>query len=194
MAIISLVYLGPCCLCRIHAATESARPNVLIVMPDDLSFADFTHFDSMAPRTPHVDALAASSVRLTNFHVSTTCSPTRAALLTGRYNKLLTKVEHPKWTFVDVDASDVRFTRPKNGGALYAIPLAWPKAGGMITIKSINERSLPGKIASVTLLAGAGELKFSRSAEGLRVELPKPPTTAADAARPLALKIMAAGL
>ncbi len=55
-------------------------------MPDDLSWDDFGASNPDGPRTPAVDALARSSVRLTDFHVSPTCSPTRAALLTGRYN------------------------------------------------------------------------------------------------------------
>ena len=62
------------------------RPNVLLVMPDDLSFGDFSYYNAQGPRTPNIDRLARESVRLTDFHVSPTCSPTRAALMTGRYN------------------------------------------------------------------------------------------------------------
>ena len=65
---------------------SSARPNVVLIMPDDLSWADFSAFDPKGPRTPNIDALVSTSVRLTDFHVSPTCSPTRAALMTGRYN------------------------------------------------------------------------------------------------------------
>jgi arylsulfatase A-like enzyme len=68
------------------AAGAAARPNVLIIMPDDISYDDFSRYNPAGPRTPHLDALAAESVRLTDFHVSPTCSPTRAALMTGRYN------------------------------------------------------------------------------------------------------------
>ncbi len=69
------------------AAEESGRKaNVVLIMPDDVSWGDFSVFNDYGPRTPRIDALARSSVQLTDFHVSPTCSPTRAALMTGRYN------------------------------------------------------------------------------------------------------------
>lgn len=58
------------------------KPNVVIVLADDLGFADLGCYGSEIA-TPHLDALAARGVRLTNFHVTPMCSPTRAALLTG---------------------------------------------------------------------------------------------------------------
>lgn len=61
-------------------------PNIVIIMPDDLSWDDFSYFNPAGAQTPAIDALARTSVRLTDFHVSPTCSPTRASLLTGRYN------------------------------------------------------------------------------------------------------------
>ena len=60
------------------------RPNVIFVMPDDISHNAFSYYKEKGPRTPHIDKLAEESVRLTDFHVSPSCSPTRAALLTGR--------------------------------------------------------------------------------------------------------------
>ena len=62
------------------------RPNVIFVMPDDVSHNAFSYFNSNGPRTPNIDKLAENSVRLTDFHVSPTCAPTRAALMTGRFN------------------------------------------------------------------------------------------------------------
>ena len=58
-------------------------PNVVIVLFDDLGFAHFGCFGSTL-NTPNIDALAANGLRYTNFHVTPLCSPTRAALLTGR--------------------------------------------------------------------------------------------------------------
>jgi len=60
----------------------SGKPNVLVVLVDDLGFADLGCFGSEID-TPHVDALASRGLRYTNFHVTPMCSPTRAALLTG---------------------------------------------------------------------------------------------------------------
>ncbi len=58
-------------------------PNVVIVLLDDTGFAQFGCYGSDID-TPNVDALARSGVQFTNFHVTPLCSPTRAALLTGR--------------------------------------------------------------------------------------------------------------
>lgn len=58
-------------------------PNVVVVLMDDLGFSQFGCYGSDID-TPHVDALAEGGLRYTNFHVTPLCSPTRAALLTGR--------------------------------------------------------------------------------------------------------------
>jgi arylsulfatase A-like enzyme len=58
-------------------------PNVLVVLLDDLGFSHFGCYGSDLP-TPNIDRLAAGGVRYSNFHVTALCSPTRAALLTGR--------------------------------------------------------------------------------------------------------------
>ncbi len=82
--VISLLWLALAMPCVSHAA--SGHPNVILAMPDDVSFNDFSFYNPSGPRTPNIDRLARQSVRLSDFHVSPTCSPTRAALLTGRYN------------------------------------------------------------------------------------------------------------
>ncbi|MGI9615484.1 MAG: arylsulfatase [Acidimicrobiales bacterium] len=58
-------------------------PNVLVILYDDLGFSHLNCFGSTL-QTPNADRLAAGGVRFTNFHVTPLCSPTRAALLTGR--------------------------------------------------------------------------------------------------------------
>jgi arylsulfatase A-like enzyme len=58
------------------------KPNVVVVLADDLGFADLGCYGSEID-TPHLDALAARGLQYTNFHVTPMCSPTRAALLTG---------------------------------------------------------------------------------------------------------------
>ncbi|MDG3002873.1 arylsulfatase [Paludisphaera mucosa] len=63
----------------------AARPNIVIVMPDDVGYGDFSFHGSPIVRTPNIDAFARESLRFTGFHVSPTCAPTRAALLTGRH-------------------------------------------------------------------------------------------------------------
>lgn len=62
------------------------RPNVLVILADDMGWSDIGPFGAVEIRTPHLDALAARGVRMTNFHVSPYCAPTRAMLLTGADN------------------------------------------------------------------------------------------------------------
>lgn len=59
------------------------RPNVVVVLLDDVGFAQLGCFGSSIS-TPAMDALAAGGIRYRNFHVAALCSPTRASLLTGR--------------------------------------------------------------------------------------------------------------
>lgn len=64
-------------------AARAARPNLLVIVWDDIGFGQFGCYGSPLA-TPHIDRLAAQGVRYTDFHVAPVCSPTRAALLTGR--------------------------------------------------------------------------------------------------------------
>ena len=66
-----------------HPGTDA--PNVVVVLLDDTGFAQFGCYGSDID-TPNVDRLAADGLQFTNFHVTPLCSPTRAALLTGRSN------------------------------------------------------------------------------------------------------------
>jgi arylsulfatase A-like enzyme len=63
-------------------APESNRPNILLVILDDIGFTDLGAYGSEI-RTPNFDAEAARGTMLTNFHVAPTCVPSRAMLLTG---------------------------------------------------------------------------------------------------------------
>lgn len=70
------------------AAPAAPRPNVVIILTDDLGYGDLGIYGSRAIATPRIDALAAAGVRLTDFHASdSVCTPSRAGLLTGRYAK-----------------------------------------------------------------------------------------------------------
>jgi len=67
-------------------AAEPARPNVVFVLTDDQGYGELGCHGNPIIRTPNLDRLHAHGVRLTNFHVDPTCSPTRSALMTGRYS------------------------------------------------------------------------------------------------------------
>ncbi len=68
------------------ASEAQARPNVLLIMTDDQGYGDLGFHGNSKLRTPNLDRLARESVRFKSFYVSPVCSPTRASLLTGRYN------------------------------------------------------------------------------------------------------------
>ena len=66
-----------------ESKAEPSRPNIVIVMIDDMGYGDLSCHGSPHIETPCLDTLHASSVRLTDFHVAPMCSPTRGQLLTG---------------------------------------------------------------------------------------------------------------
>ncbi len=65
--------------------TKKEKPNVIVVMTDDQGYGDLSCHGNPILKTPNLDKLHSESIRLTNFHVSPFCTPTRAALMTGRY-------------------------------------------------------------------------------------------------------------
>jgi arylsulfatase A-like enzyme len=69
------------------AQNAPARPpNVVLVITDDQGYGDLGCHGNPVLKTPNLDKLHSQSARLTNFHVDPTCSPTRSALMTGRYS------------------------------------------------------------------------------------------------------------
>ena len=69
-------------VCGRTFAAEATRPNILLILADDLGWSDLGCYGGEI-RTPHLDALAKNGLRLTQFYNSARCSPTRAAILTG---------------------------------------------------------------------------------------------------------------
>ncbi|MHC4658852.1 MAG: arylsulfatase [Planctomycetota bacterium] len=64
---------------------QANPPNVVLVITDDQGYGDLACHGNPVLKTPNLDKLHAQSIRLNNFHVCPTCSPTRASLMTGRY-------------------------------------------------------------------------------------------------------------
>jgi arylsulfatase A-like enzyme len=67
------------------AADPARRPNIVFILADDLGWADVGCYGADLHETPHIDRLAADSVRFTDAYAMPVCSPTRAAVLTGRH-------------------------------------------------------------------------------------------------------------
>jgi len=80
-----LSILPSCAGANRKAAAGRKRPNVVLVITDDQGYGDLACHGNPVIQTPNLDKLYTQSVRLTNFHVGPTCSPTRAGLMTGHY-------------------------------------------------------------------------------------------------------------
>ncbi|EMB15790.1 sulfatase family protein [Rhodopirellula europaea] len=81
IACIAVFYLANATL--LHAAD---RPNIILLLADDLGYGDLSCFGSPAVKTPHLDRLASEGLKCDRFYAgSAVCSPTRASVLTGRY-------------------------------------------------------------------------------------------------------------
>lgn len=67
-------------------AAEAQKPNVIVIMADDLGYGDLSCYGATEFETPHIDKLAAEGIRFTNGYCSaSTCTPTRYSFLTGTY-------------------------------------------------------------------------------------------------------------
>lgn len=76
----------PLALCAAEAGLEGTRPNYLIILADDHGYGDVSTYHASDVKTPNIDQIAAEGILFTSMRANcTVCSPSRAALLTGRY-------------------------------------------------------------------------------------------------------------
>ncbi|WP_245891534.1 arylsulfatase [Flavobacterium faecale] len=71
--------------CGIAFAQKTKRPNVILILTDDQGIGDLGCHGNPWLKTPNIDAFYNESVRMTDFHVTPLCTPTRGAIMTGRY-------------------------------------------------------------------------------------------------------------
>lgn len=82
-----IISLGLLLLLISHSAWSSERPNIIIMLSDNLGYGDLGSYGGGAIRgapTPEIDSLAEQGLRLTNFNVEAECTPSRSSLMTGR--------------------------------------------------------------------------------------------------------------
>ena len=105
-------FLAAAILGGLSADLSAAPPNVVLILIDDMGWTDLACYGSKFYETPNIDKLAASGVRLTQgYSACTVCSPTRAAVMTGKYPARLhitdwiaghqrpfAKLKPPEWT------------------------------------------------------------------------------------------------
>ena len=82
----AISFLGMSACVRTKSPAKSKRPNVILIVTDDQGYGDFGFIGNPLIKTPNLDAMAERSARMTNYYVSPVCAPTRACLMTGRYN------------------------------------------------------------------------------------------------------------
>ena len=70
-----------------QSGVPSARPNVVLIIMDDVGYGDYGSYGAPDIKTPNIDRLARDGVRFTDFYAAPSCSPTRVALITGRYQQ-----------------------------------------------------------------------------------------------------------
>ena len=78
------------CVSVTPAAAQSiaaAKPNVVLIVTDDVGYGDLGSYGAPDIKTPNIDSLAHDGVRLTDFYAAPQCTPTRAALISGRYQQ-----------------------------------------------------------------------------------------------------------
>ncbi len=81
-ALIAMMFTNSC------SNPDEIRPNIILIMADDLGYGELSCYGSKKVRTPNIDALAAQGIMFTDFHSNgPVCSPTRAALMTGQYQQ-----------------------------------------------------------------------------------------------------------
>ena len=73
---------------------DRTRPNVVLIITDDVGYGDIGSYGAPDIKTPNIDSLAKNGTRLTDFYAAPSCSPTRAALITGRYQQRV-RIETP---------------------------------------------------------------------------------------------------
>lgn len=84
MVLMAGVYLG------LAAGVFAGRPNILVIMADDLGYGDLSSYGGKDVQTPHIDKLMSEGMRFNEFYANCcVCTPTRAALLSGRYPEMV---------------------------------------------------------------------------------------------------------
>jgi len=83
-----LLYIGFCTMAQGLTKLEK-KPNVILIITDDQGMGDLSAMGNPIIKTPNLDSFYGDAIRFTNYHVSTTCAPTRGAIMTGRYTNRL---------------------------------------------------------------------------------------------------------
>lgn len=114
--LIAIVILSGLALATGYAQPAPARPNIVLIITDDMGYGDLGSYGSPDIKTPNIDSLARDGARFTQFYANgSTCTPTRAGLITGRYQQRVS-LERP---LSHETSPDGKLGLPANG---YSLP------------------------------------------------------------------------
>ncbi len=93
-------------------ASESAKPNFVIIFTDDQGYQDLGCYGSPDIRTPHLDKMAAEGMRFTDFYAQTVCGPSRSSLMTGCYPLRVSREDnlnspHPRMDLSEITIAEI---------------------------------------------------------------------------------------
>ena len=92
---ISIAAICGLALIAVHAQPAATKPNIVLIMTDDVGYGDIGSYGAPDIKTPNIDSLAKNGTRLTDFYANaSSCTPTRAGLITGRYQDRV-GINHP---------------------------------------------------------------------------------------------------
>jgi arylsulfatase A-like enzyme len=83
LLLLLLLTLAPSARC----AQAAPKPNIILILADDMGYGDIAPFGSVKNRTPNLDRMASEGMKLTSFYAAPVCTPSRAQILTGCYAK-----------------------------------------------------------------------------------------------------------
>ena len=108
----SRLYIIVTLLCFSWCYSQTSKPNIILIVADDLGWGDVGYNGQKYIKTPQIDKLAKEGMIFNNFYAgSTVCGPSRASLITGKHTGHSSVRENPRWTAnglpVDLSHSDV---------------------------------------------------------------------------------------
>ena len=95
LARLFLIFIALCSLPSPTLDAQPARPNIVLIITDDVGYGDLGSYGAPDIKTPNIDSLAKAGVKMTHFYANgSSCTPTRAGLITGRYQSRVL-LDHP---------------------------------------------------------------------------------------------------
>jgi len=136
-----------------HSDAPPARPNIILILADDLGYGDLACHGNPTVKTPRLDKFARESIELTSFRVSPVSAPTRASTLTGRWN-FRTGVPDVRPQSAQIDPAEILIAAPLKAAG-YATAMFGKWHLGNVTAKTKNSPNALGFDETLTFAGSA---------------------------------------